>query len=139
MLACIFVFFLIHRFSVGWRVNVLLPVSDTTIPQAQSVVCRNIVGGAPFGVDSVFDALRTRVYVVSTWKNRNVGASDSLYHAWYRGGDLVSKELCPLAQGRCASSISPEQLRPGDWSVDFVHGRRLLSTRQFRVQSDALY
>lgn len=135
LLALIFLIFFVHRVLVEMRGAELAPPVEPT-PLAQSVLCRNIVGGAPFGADSVFFAGRNRVYVVSKWTDRSWGKTDSLRHLWYRGGDVVLSEGCRKEPGYCSSSLAPEQLTAGDWSVDLVWGTRLLSSRQFRVLGD---
>lgn len=100
-----------------------------------SVVCRNIVGGSPFGVDSVFP-LHTRLYYFSEVPHMAWSVPDRrIRHIWYHGGDTVLSVRCTLADSTCESSISPQQLFPGEWSVDAVEGRRLLSSRQFKVES----
>jgi hypothetical protein len=34
----------------------------------------------------------------------------------------------------CLTTIVPNLLKPGEWSVDLVAGRKLLATRQFIVE-----
>ena len=36
----------------------------------------------------------------------------------------------------CHTEISPKLLKPGEWSVDLVAGRELLSSKQFRIEAD---
>lgn len=133
LLALIFSVFFIHRLLVGFVGSPAVTGADSMPPLAQSVICRNIVNGSPFGVDSVFMAGRTRVYVVSSWKSHSLGMGDTLRHIWYKNGDVIQSEDCGQVEDVCASSAAPEILLPGDWSVDLVLGRRLLSSRQFRV------
>lgn len=130
----VFLVFVIHRI-----VNLFEkpPVEDFSmgnvkeIKKAESVVCHNIVGGAAFGVDSVFDAY-TRVYFYSQV------ALDSitfLEHRWYCGVDtmFVGNALC---KGNiCTSSIAPERLKAGEWSVDLVQGKKILDSKQFLVEA----
>lgn len=133
----VFLCFIVHCVYVAVAKPVPEPensdASDLKIPY--SVVCRNIVGGAPFGVDSVFPP-HTRLHYYSelpklAWDvpGRHV------LHIWYNGADTVQKALCTLSDGACESSIAPRLLVAGDWSVDAVEGRKLLSSRQFRVES----
>ncbi len=99
-----------------------------------SVVCRNIVGGAPFGVDSVFP-LHTRLYYYAELPTFAWDVPDrKVWHIWYNGADTVQKSPCTLSKSSCESSLAPQLLVPGEWSVDAVEGRKLLSSRQFRVE-----
>lgn len=130
--------FVAHRLVVGFRPASPSAFAVVASSQARSVVCRNIVGGEPFGVDSLFETRRNRVYVVSYWNPRELVRTDSLTHRWYLGGRVIQDESCAAEQGWCASSISPELLEKGEWSVDLVQGRHLLSSRQFLVLGDVL-
>jgi hypothetical protein len=99
------------------------------------VVCRNIVGGLPFGVDSVFQ-VHTRLHYYSEvpkllW---DVPVERKIKHIWFNGADTVQQVFCTLSDSTCESSIAPLLLAPGEWSVDAVEGRRLLSSRQFKVE-----
>ncbi len=99
-----------------------------------SVVCRNIVGGAPFGVDSVFP-VHTRLYYYAELPTFAWDVPDrKVLHIWYNGADTVQKSFCTVSKSSCESSLAPQQLVPGEWSVDAVEGRKLLSSRQFRVE-----
>lgn len=130
--------FVAHRLVVGFRpASQTAAVAEAPSP-ARSIVCRNIVGGEPFGIDSLFETKRNRVYVVSYWNPRELVRSDSLIHRWYLGGKAVLVESCAAEKGWCASSISPDLLEKGEWSVDLVQGRHLLSSRQFLVLGDVL-
>ena len=93
------------------------------------VVCRIMLEGKPFGVDSVFQVGRDRVHVFS-----QAAARPDLAARWYRGGVLVASTPCasgPL----CHSSLGPDSLQEGDWSVDLVEMDHLLASRQFRMIS----
>ena len=99
-----------------------------------SVICRNIVGGSPFGVDSVFP-LHTRLHYYAELPKRAWAVPDGkIVHVWFNGADTVQKVVCTLAENACESSIAPQKLVPGDWSLDAVSGRKLLSSRQFKVE-----
>ncbi len=99
-----------------------------------SVVCRNIVGGAPFGVDSVFP-VHTRLYYYAELPTFAWDVPDrKVLHVWYHGADTVQKSHCAISKSSCESSLAPQLLVPGEWSVDAVEGRKLLSSRQFRVE-----
>ncbi len=100
---------------------------------AQSVVCSHIVNGSPFGVDSVFEE-GMRLYYYSTVSSALQLGDDSLMHIWFNGADTVQKLACDMSQDVCLTTIVPNLLKPGEWSVDLVAGRKLLATRQFIVE-----
>ena len=106
---------------------------DAELTLAQSVVCSHIVNGSPFGVDSVFEE-GTRLYYYSMVSSSAQLAGDTLMHIWFNGLDTVQKSVCSLTQDICHTTIVPSMLKPGEWSVDLVAGRKLLSTRQFIVE-----
>lgn len=132
----VFLAFLIHRLVVFYtEEKVVLDVDSTELTIAKSVVCSHIVNGAAFGVDSVFEA-GTRLYFYSDVSTSLLSKDDSLMHIWFNGGDTIQKSPCSLSQNVCLTTIVPSLLTPGEWSVDLIAGRKLLSTRQFIVQPD---
>lgn len=114
------------------RVSESSHASDSKIPY--SVVCGNIVGGAPFGVDSVFPPHMRLHYYSELPKLAWDVPGRKVLHIWYNGADTVQKVACTLSDSACESSIAPKLLVSGEWSVDAVEGRKLLSSRQFRVE-----
>ncbi len=133
----VFLCFIAHRIFVS--VNDLeakkAHQTDKDSKAAYSVVCRNIVGGLPFGVDSVFQ-VHTRLHYYSAvpkllW---DVPVERKIKHIWFNGADTVQQVFCVMADTTCESSIAPVLLAPGEWSVDAVEGRRLLASRQFKVE-----
>lgn len=133
----VFLCFIAHRLYVSVndleskKVNLTHEDSLVTF----NVVCRNIVGGLPFGVDSVFQ-VHTRLHYYSEvpkllW---DVPVERKIKHIWFNGADTVQQVFCTLSDSTCESSIAPLLLAPGEWSVDAVEGRRLLSSRQFKVE-----
>ena len=150
----VFLVFFIHR-----SVNFLMEDSsflnfhnNTELTPAKSVVCRDVVRGTPFGVDTVFEE-NTRLYFYSTISNAINYSGDTLLHIWFWGLDTIQKVPCILkieenrkgmeARGQaqaglsvCHTEIAPKLLKPGEWSVDLVAGRKLLSSKQFRIESD---
>lgn len=130
----VFLGFLIHRLVVLYMGDVKIYDSvDAELTLAQSVVCSHIVNGSPFGVDSVFEE-GTRLYYYSMVSSSAQLAGDTLMHIWFNGLDTVQKSVCSLTQDICHTTIVPSMLKPGEWSVDLVAGRKLLSTRQFIVE-----
>jgi hypothetical protein len=91
------------------------------------VFSRSMVDGVPFGEDSVFQSGRDRVHAYS----RSPGVNN-LSHHWFWGGSLRYTAPCP-AVAICVSSLPPDSLSVGDWSVDLVSGTNLVASRQFRI------
>lgn len=130
----VFLGFLLHRiiiFAIGH--DDVQESSETELTLAQSVVCSHIVNGTPFGVDSVFEE-GSRLYFYSTVSSAVQLDGDTLMHVWYNGADTVLKTACKISQDVCLSSIVPNLTKKGEWSVDLIAGRKLLSTRQFVVE-----
>lgn len=131
--------FFVHRIYVSLKPDAPEPVVEalSLLSPEQNVVCRNIVGGAPFGVDSVFEE-NTRLYFHSLLPL----ASDFKFidtlpfkQIWFLGIDTMFVEPCDKQNNVCVSSIAPNLLKIGEWSVDLVQGRKLWATRQFKVES----
>ena len=132
----VFLGFLIHRIVVAMHgAETIWNSADTELSMAQSVVCRHIVNGSPFGVDSVFEE-GMRLYYYSTVSSALQLGDDTLMHIWFNGADTVQKLACDMTQDVCLTTIVPNLLKPGEWSVDLVAGRKLLATRQFIVESN---
>ena len=149
----VFFAFFVHRFVNFWiEDHAVDEFAETELSPAQSVVCRNVVRGTPFGVDSVFDET-TRLYFYSTISNVIHVSKDSLKHIWFLGTDTIQTLPCEIKStdnrkgidnrsessqpefSVCHTEISPKLLKPGEWSVDLVAGRKLLSSRQFMIKS----
>ena len=149
----VFVAFFLHRFIDFWmESSSLQDAYGVELSPVQSVICRDVVRGTPFGVDTVFEE-NTRLYFYSTISNAASYSGDTLLHIWFWGTDTIQKERCVLKENDirkvkdersssksgfsvCHSEISPKLLKPGEWSVDLVAGRKLLSSKQFRIESD---
>lgn len=132
----VFLVFAIHRLVVFLSPTEELNAPVETVDEletAESVVCHNIVGGSAFGVDSVFSE-NTRLYFYSVIDNSK-DSTKTYLHKWYNGLDTVMVQACNRTGNICLSSISPSQLKAGEWSVDLVDGKRILNSRQFLVES----
>lgn len=130
----VFLGFLLHRVIILAIGNASVQeTAETELTLAQSVVCSHIVNGTPFGVDSVFEE-GSRLYFYSTVSSAAQLGSDTLMHVWFNGPDTVLKTACRISQDVCLSSIVPNMTKKGEWSVDLVAGRKLLSTQQFTVE-----
>ena len=130
----LFLGFLIHRIVVVMHgTETICNSADEELSIAQRVVCSHIVNGSPFGVDSVFEE-GMRLYYYSTVSSALQLGDDTLMHIWFNGADTVQKLACDMTQDVCLTTIVPNLLKPGEWSVDLVAGRKLLATRQFIVE-----
>ncbi len=153
LVMAVFLAFFAHRIIYIWiEDHAISDVAETELSPAQSVVCRNVVRGTPFGVDSVFEE-NTRLYFYSTISNVSQVSKDSLVHIWFWGTDTIQILPCEIKiadnrkglEGKtenvqsefsvCHTEISPALLKPGEWSVDLVAGRKLLSSKQFMIDS----
>lgn len=149
----VFLAFFVHRFVSFWLEDrAFADIGETELSPAQSVVCRNVVRGTPFGVDSVFEE-NTRLYFYSTISNAKQFTNDTLEHIWFWGTDTIQILPCEIKvpENRkgldeksdapqssinvCHTEISPTLLKPGEWSVDLVAGRKLLSSKQFVIEA----
>ena len=132
----VFLCFIAHRIfvSVSGMEQFQHATKDEKKTPIFSVVCRNIVGGAPFGVDSIFP-VHTRLHFYSELPKLSWDIpQNTIRHVWYNGADTVQIVYCTMLEDACESSIAPKNLGPGEWSVDAVNGRKLLSSRQFKVE-----
>ena len=130
----VFLGFLVHRIvAANWGGLAIRDSAEAELSLAQSVVCSHIVNGSPFGVDSTFEE-GTRLYYYTIVSSALQLKDDTLKHIWFNGADTVQKLACNMTQDVCLTTIVPTLLKPGEWSVDLVAGRRLLSTRQFIVE-----
>ena len=134
LLLVILLVFFIHRISSFFY--------DSEIPtetidgleklKTESVVCHNVIGGHAFAIDSVFDK-SSRIYFYSTLDYKD--STKKMLHKWYLALDTIFITPCKRTGNVCISSISPERLRPGEWSVDLVSDSKILASKQFIVQS----
>ena len=135
LLVVVFLSFAVHRtvsFFSSDEVKVEDEATAAELEVAESVVCHNIVGGAAFGIDSVFSE-NTRLYFYSVLEKSD--STKKYLHKWFNGLDTVMVQPCTRTGNICLSSINPQQLKPGEWSVALVDGGHILNSRQFLVES----
>lgn len=129
--------FLVHR-TVAYLStdDSIKDAGNTELSLAQGTVCRHIVKETPFGADSIFEE-GSRLYFYTTVSSALKNRADTLKHVWYHGMDTV--QVLPCNQKKdseaCITEISPTMLKPGEWSVDLILGRKLLYSRQFVIDS----
>ena len=107
-------------------------VAEAELSLTQSVVCRHIVSGSPFGLDSVFEE-GIRLYFYATISDIKSFSDDTLKTVWFRGLDTIQSVPCTLNGDVCFTMIAPTLLKQGEWSVDLIAGQKLVSSRQFRI------
>lgn len=129
----VFLGFLLHGIiAFCFKDEVIRDSAESELIVAQGEVCSHIVNGSPFGTDSVFD-VDTRLYYYATVSRAAISEEDSLMHIWFNGLDTVLKAPCHLTGESCYTTVDPKLMKEGEWSVDFVAGRKLLATQQFKV------
>ena len=81
----VFLAFLVHRVVNSLMENeVVQDVDEAELSLVQSVICRHIVSGSPFGQDSVFEE-NIRLYFYTAIPNIKDYKDDTLLTVWYRG------------------------------------------------------
>ena len=137
ILVVVLLAFLVHR-TVAYlsTEDSIRDAGNTELSLAQGTVCRHIVKETPFGADSVFEE-GSRLYFYTTISSSLKNGGDTLKHVWYHGMDTV--QVLPCSQKKdseaCITEISPTLLKPGEWSVDLILGRKLLYSQQFAIDS----
>ncbi len=134
LVIAVFLGFFIHRIIAFCMDDETVREDSTKVEliEAQGVVCSYVVNGSPYGVDSSFDA-NSKLYFYSTVARSSISEEDTLYHVWFNGLDTIQKAPCRLTGESCFTFVDPKMATEGEWSVDFVKGRKLLATKQFKV------
>jgi len=99
------------------------PTSDSL----RLILAKGWVDGNAFEIDSIFDVGRARVYVIAKGET---GPRATVQ--WYWEGTRQTEQVCQ-AINPCVTSLGPDSLHIGNWSVDLVEGNHLLASRQFHV------
>ena len=137
ILVVVLLAFLVHR-TVAYlsTEDSIKDAGNTELSLAQGTVCRHIVKETPFGADSIFEE-GSRLYFYTTISSSLKNGGDTLKHVWYHGMDTVQVLPCSLKKDSeaCITEISPTLLKPGEWSVDLILGRKLLYSQQFVIDS----
>lgn len=125
------ILFSILRLSESASSRTEVGISSTTDSLSQDTLslafCRGLVDSNLFGVDSEFLVGRDRVFAIVQGITTR-----PLELVWYAGGDEVARMAC-LPLSNCQASLGPDSLALGEWSVDVVHGRKLIVSGQFRM------
>jgi len=130
----VFFCFVIYRlFFFETESELSLPEEETV--RTRTEMCLLVASSGPMNIDTVFylnDNL-TRIFAYS-FLAPDLDKSDTIWHIWYYGSDIVKKSVCLVENSECFSSLLADSLQIGDWSLDTRQGNILLNVRQFKIE-----
>ena len=130
----VFFCFVIYRlFFFEIESESALPEEDT--PRTRTEMCLLVASSGPMNIDTVFylnDNLN-RIFAYSFLAS-DLDISDTIWHIWYYGSDVVKKTVCLVENSDCFSSLLADSLQIGNWSLDTRQGDILLNVRQFKIE-----
>jgi len=130
----VFFCFVIYRlFFFEIEGELTLPEEETE--RAYTEMCLLIASSGPMNIDTVFylDNSLNKIFAYSFLAS-DFDISDTIWHIWYYGSDIVKKTVCSVENSTCFSSLLADSLQIGNWSLDTRHGNILLNVKQFRVE-----
>jgi len=130
----IFLCFIIYRlFFFETEKEIILPEEE--IQRTNTEICLLVASSGPMNIDTVFylDNSLNKIFAYS-FLNQDFDISDTIWHIWYYGSDIVKKTACPVNNSSCFSSLLADSLQKGNWSVDTRQGNILLNVKQFRIE-----
>ncbi|MCL1957423.1 MAG: hypothetical protein FWF63_08870 [Fibromonadales bacterium] len=110
-----------------------MPEEET--PRTRTEMCLLVASSGPMNIDTVFylnDNLN-RIFAYSFLAS-DLDISDTIWHIWYYGSDVVKKTVCLVENSDCFSSLLADSLQIGNWSLDTRQGDILLNVRQFKIE-----
>jgi len=102
-------------------------------PGIYTEICLLIASGVPVNVDTVF-SLKANINRIFAYSFLGADFTDTVWHSWYRGSEMVQTILCEQENSACFSSISSDNLQVGNWSVDTRKNGVLLNIKQFKIE-----
>jgi len=130
----IFFCFIIYRLFFFETENELA-FPEEEIQHSYTEMCLLVASSGPMNIDTVFNLNSSLSKIFAyTFLQADFNKSDTLWHVWYHGSDIVKKTVCFVENSACFSSISADSLQNGDWSVDTRKGSILLNVKQFRIE-----
>jgi hypothetical protein len=132
--AFLLLFFILYRLLFfKTKTEIILPEDDA--PSVTTEMCLLVTANGPMSVDTVF-SLKNSINKLFAYSTLGIGfnASDTVWHEWYNGSELIKKAVCIQEKLTCQSSISADSLQEGDWSVDTRRNGILLNIRQFTIE-----
>jgi len=130
----IFFCFIIYRlFFFETEKESILPEEE--IQRANTEMCLLVATSGPMNIDTVFflNNSLNKIFAYS-FLAADLDISDTIWHIWYHGSDMVKKTVCLVQNSACFSSLLADSLQIGNWSVDTRKGNVLLNVRQFIVE-----
>jgi hypothetical protein len=130
----IFFCFIIYRlFFFETEKEVVLPEED--VQRAYTEMCLLVASSGPVNIDTVFylNNNLNKIFAYSFLAS-DFTISDTIWHIWYHGSDVVKKTVCMVKNSACFSSLLADSLQTGNWSVDTRQGDILLNVRQFKIE-----
>jgi len=130
----IFFCFIIYRlFFFETEKESVLPEEE--VQRAYTEMCLLVASSGPMNIDTVFylNNSLNKIFAYS-FLATDFSISDTIWHIWYNGSDVVKKIECVVENSACFSSLLADSLQIGNWSVDIRQGNILLNVRQFRVE-----
>jgi hypothetical protein len=130
----VFFCFIVSRlFFLETEKEVILPEEE--IKYAHTEMCLLVASGGPMNIDTVFNLSNSvnKIFAYS-FLAADLDISDTIWHIWYYGSEIVKKSVCHIENSACFSSILADSLKKGNWSVDTRQSNILLNVKQFRVE-----
>jgi len=130
----IFFCFVIYRlFFFETEKEPVLPEEE--VQRTYTEMCLLVASNGPMNIDTVFslNSSLSKIFAYSFLAD-DFNKSDTLWHIWYYGSDIIKKTACVVRNSACFSSILADSLQKGNWSVDTRQGNILLNVKQFRVE-----
>jgi len=130
----VFFCFVIYRlFFFETESELATPEEETG--RTRTDMCLLVASSGPMNIDTVFylnDNLN-RIFAYSFLAS-DLDISDTIWHIWYYGSDVVKKTVCLVENSDCFSSLLADSLQIGNWSLDTRQGDILLNVRQFKIE-----
>jgi len=130
----IFLCFVIYRLFF-FETEKEQPLPEEETPRVTTEMCLLVASSGPMNIDTVFylNNNLNKIFAYS-FLPADLNISDTIWHIWYYGADIVKKTVCTVENSACFSSILADSLQKGDWSLDTRQGNILLNVKQFRVE-----
>jgi hypothetical protein len=128
-----FCFVLYRLFFFETERELILPEEETQ--RTYTEMCLLVASSGPMNIDTVFylNNSLNKIFAYS-FLATDFDISDTIWHIWYYGSDIVKKTVCQVENSACFSSLLADSLRKGNWSLDTRQGNILLNVKQFRVE-----
>jgi hypothetical protein len=130
----VFLCFIVSRlFFFKTEDEFVLPEEE--IQRVYTEMCLLVASSGPMNIDTVFNLSNSvnKIFAYS-FLPTDFDISDTIWHIWYYGPDIVKKTACHAENSACFSSILADSLQKGNWSVDTRRGNILLNVKQFRIE-----